>query len=74
MTAATVRTSPVFEVTDRTHLFSDDAYYADLTHATYDVTADGRHFVMTRMQGGVSLLTVTLNAFQQRLRGTSEPD
>ena len=73
LTAATVRTSPDFEVSERTPLFSDGTFYADPTHATYDVTADARHFVMTRMLGSQTLLTVTLNAFQPQPVGTSKP-
>jgi Tol biopolymer transport system component len=62
--AAAVRPGPVFGVLRRTLLFSDPNYLADLTHQVYDVTPDGRHFLMLRNFGGTSNLTVTLNQFR----------
>jgi serine/threonine-protein kinase len=61
--AAAVRTTPALEVVRRTDLFSDPLYAGDLTHRMYDVTPDGRHFVMMRRLEGTSHLSVTLNRF-----------
>ena len=64
MLAAQVRAGTTFEVLRRTPLFSNADYLADPTHAGYDVAPDGAHFAMVRNVGGASLLTVTLNLFQ----------
>jgi serine/threonine-protein kinase len=63
LVAAEVRAATTFEVLRRTTLFSNGDYAADPTHQGYDVTPDGRHFVMVRNVGGASRLTVTLHAF-----------
>ena len=61
--AAEVRAGIRFEVVRRTPLFTDGSYVSDGTHAVYDVTPDGGHFVMVkRMQVG-SYMSVTLNRF-----------
>jgi serine/threonine-protein kinase len=69
MLAAAVRPGPVFAVLRRTVLFSEPNYLANLTHQVYDVTPDGRHFVMVRNLGGASRLTVTLNQFRNLAAG-----
>ena len=61
--AAEVRAGSTFEVVGRTTLFTNGDFAADPTHSGYDVTPDGRHFVMVKNQGGASRLTVTLHAF-----------
>ena len=63
LVAAAVRAGTTFEILRRTTLFSNGDYAADPTHPGYDVTSDGRHFVMVRNLGGASRLTVTLHAF-----------
>ncbi|MGH7560264.1 MAG: protein kinase domain-containing protein [Gemmatimonadales bacterium] len=63
--AAEVRTVPSFEVLRRTTLFSNPEYGdLDGTYQDYDVTPDGRQFVMIRSLPGMSRFFVTLNAFQ----------
>ena len=53
--------------------FSNGDFAVDLTHQVYDVTPDGRHFVMVRSQGGTSHLAVTLNLFQNLGLSSSGP-
>jgi len=69
--AAAVRAGSTFEVLRRSPLFSNGDYAVDLTHQVYDVTPDGRHFVMVRNIGGMSQLTVTLHLFQNLGAGSS---
>jgi serine/threonine-protein kinase len=46
--AASVTTSPAFAVTGRTELFADDYVFAQAPHANYDVSLDGRRFLMVK--------------------------
>ena len=48
LVAAAVRTSPTFEVVDRTPLFDLGDYLRSEDHANYDVHPDGSRFVMVR--------------------------
>jgi eukaryotic-like serine/threonine-protein kinase len=45
---AAIRTAPTFEVTARTPLFDVTNYIGAVDHANYDVSPDGRSFVMIR--------------------------
>ena len=67
--AAEVRTTPGFEVVQRSTLFSSRDYVLGQPYQEYDVTRDARHFVMVRNLGGQSYLTVTLGALDG-----AEPD
>ena len=69
MMAATVRTVGAFEVGTRTMLF-EGAYHTLPTQITnYDVTRDGRTFVMLQpVQGTAQTVFVTLNWFDQMRR------
>lgn len=69
LVAAAVRAGAELEVARRTALFSDDDFLADLTHQTYDVSPDGRHFLMVRDRGRRNFLRVTLNRFQHLAPG-----
>jgi hypothetical protein len=62
--AARLQARGAMAVVNRTTLFSEPAYAADLTHQVYDVMPDGRHFVFIRNLTGANHLTVTLNRFQ----------
>jgi serine/threonine-protein kinase len=63
--AAEVRTSPTFEVIRRTTLFTSREYGdPDGTYQDYDVSPDGRSFVMVRNLSNLSQLLVTLNLFR----------
>jgi Tol biopolymer transport system component len=46
--AAAIRTAPTFEVTRRTPLFDATNFIGAIDHANYDVSPDGRSFVMVR--------------------------
>ena len=61
--SATVRTSPTFEVVSRTALFSSLGYSLGGFEPMYDVAPDGEHFLMIRLSGRSSGLTVILNLF-----------
>ena len=61
--AAEIRAGTSFEVARHTPLFSDGSYVSDGTHAVYDVTPDGSHFVMIKRLQAASYMTVTLNRF-----------
>jgi serine/threonine-protein kinase len=51
MTAAAVATTPDFMVTSRERLFDATGYRSNVGAPAYDVTADGRHFVMVQTMG-----------------------
>jgi serine/threonine-protein kinase len=68
--AARLRAGVGFEVVSRTPLFSDGSYVADVSHPVYDVTPDGKRFVMVQRLEATSYLAVTLNWFQN-LRAAS---
>ncbi len=71
--AAEFRAGTGFEVIRRTPLFSDASYLSDGTHAVYDVTPDGSHFVMVKRLEGGSYMAVTLNRFASlRAKGSSK--
>jgi serine/threonine-protein kinase len=48
MMAAQVRVAPDFAVLTQRRLFSTNGFVASMAHPDYDVTADGRRFVMLR--------------------------
>jgi Tol biopolymer transport system component/tRNA A-37 threonylcarbamoyl transferase component Bud32 len=61
---AEVRTAPAFEVIRRTILFTSREYGdPDGTYQDYDVSPDGRSFVMVRNLNRLSQFLVTLNLF-----------
>ncbi len=60
---AEIRAGTSFEIVRRTPLFSDGNYVSDGTHAVFDVTPDGGHFVMVRRMQAGSYMAVTLNRF-----------
>ena len=71
--AAEVRTAPSFEVIRRTTLFSARDYGdPDGTYQDYDVSPDGRSFVMVRNLNTLSQFLVTLNLFRQLEAGADE--
>jgi Tol biopolymer transport system component len=63
MVAASLRSGNEVEVIGRRPLFTDPGHPADLTHRSYDMTPDGRQFVMLRKVGDQRLL-VTLHRFE----------
>ena len=54
MMAARVRITPDFAVLGTTRLFSTVGFIATAGHASYDVSADGRRFLMLRPETGAS--------------------
>jgi serine/threonine-protein kinase len=69
--AVGVRTSPTFAVAGRTSLFDMSEYEAAVPHANYDVTADGRSFVMIS-QGRRSEMVLVQNWSEEvRRRGSA---
>ncbi len=65
--AATVRVSPVFAPIRREVLFESDLI-GDLLQANFDVTPDGKHFLMLAPTGDVAQVVVALN-WTATLRG-----
>ncbi|HET9727422.1 MAG TPA: hypothetical protein VFP28_10950, partial [Gemmatimonadales bacterium] len=67
--AATVRTQPAFEVTGRTRLFTGGYETGFGQIPNYDVSADGKTFVMLqRVVGNRQAMVVTLNLFDEMRR------
>ncbi|MDH3495219.1 MAG: protein kinase [Gemmatimonadota bacterium] len=62
--SATIRTSPEFQVLSRTTLFDAASYEQASPHANYDVSPDGRRFVMVH-QGELSRIVVILNWIEE---------
>jgi serine/threonine-protein kinase len=58
MMAATIRTSPALEVTARRVLFSTTDYVSTTPHANYDVSPDGRTFVMVRRSPATRIMII----------------
>jgi hypothetical protein len=52
--SASVQTSPTFTVRARTRLFSREPYFLGNGHRVYDVSPDGKRFVMLRRGEGRS--------------------
>ena len=67
LVAATVRVSPVFAPIRREVLFESD-FLGDLLHANFDVSPDGKHFLMLAPTGDVAQVVVALN-WTATLRG-----
>jgi serine/threonine-protein kinase len=57
MIAARVTTAPQFSVTGRDTLFEGD-YLTSASHRSYDVTSDGREFLMIQRDAGEELIVV----------------
>ena len=73
--AAQVETAPAFRVVKRTTLFSREGYNGSFIGASYyDVTPDGRRFIMSRgpTQTGSERLVLVLNWFAE-LRAAAKP-
>jgi serine/threonine-protein kinase len=66
MMVASVRTQPAFEVTERRRLFSG-AYLPGGAFREYDVTPDGRRFVMVRGGANTTVL-LSVQGLLERLR------
>jgi serine/threonine protein kinase len=56
--AASVTTSPAFAVTGRTELFADEYVFAQAPHANYDVSPDGRRFLMVKNAQALEIYVV----------------
>lgn len=70
--AATVRTAPDFAVTTRRTLFLATDLVGTQPHASYDVTPDGRGFVMVRRSPATRIMVIqNLPALVDRLRGAT---
>ena len=69
MMVAAVRTVAAFEVGTRTQLFEGTYHTLPTQITNYDVTKDGRTFVMLQpVQGTAQTVFVTLNWFDQLRR------
>jgi serine/threonine-protein kinase len=69
--AASIATTPEFAVTGRTELFPDTFLFAQAPHANYDVSLDGRRFLMVK-GATTPQLNVTLGwltEFRERMPG-----
>jgi Tol biopolymer transport system component len=73
LVAAAVRAAPEFRVLSRTTLFDAADFEGATPHANYDVSPDGRSFVMVR-QGPLSEMVLIQNWAQEaRRRGAAGP-
>jgi serine/threonine-protein kinase len=70
--AAAVQTQPTFNVGERRELFQG-TFAGSGIYPGYDVTRDGRMFVMVRSAGQTQGFVVVLNWFDQLRRGTPAP-
>jgi hypothetical protein len=72
--AADVTTDGGFAVTGRTGLFPDDFMFSLAPHANYDVSPDGRRFLMTRSVRVPKLVVVYgwLAEFRARMASVRE--
>jgi Tol biopolymer transport system component len=68
--AAALRTSPTFAVVGRTPLFDLSEFEAAVPHANYDVTADGKGFLLVS-QGRVSQMVLVQNWTEEVGRRTA---
>jgi serine/threonine-protein kinase len=70
---ATVRTEPQFAVTSRRALFPVGDIVAAAPHANYDLSPDGRTFVMVRRSPATRIMLIqNLPGLVRRLQGTRE--
>jgi serine/threonine-protein kinase len=70
---AAVRTEPQFAVTSRRALFPVGDIVASAPHANYDLSPDGRTFVMVRRSPATRIMVIqNLPGLVRRLQGTSE--
>ncbi|MGK2962193.1 MAG: protein kinase domain-containing protein, partial [Gemmatimonadaceae bacterium] len=70
LVAASVRATPAFEVTERRALFELTDILGANPHANYDVSPDGRTFVMVRRSPGDRIVVLqNLPQLVKRLRG-----
>jgi hypothetical protein len=70
---ATVRTEPQFAVTSRRDLFPVGDIVASAPHANYDISPDGRTFVMVRRSPATRIMVIqNLPGLVRRLQGTRE--
>jgi dipeptidyl aminopeptidase/acylaminoacyl peptidase len=68
--AASVRTAPSFSVVDRRSLFPVADMVTATPHRNYDVTPDGRNFIMVQRSAGTRIMVIqNLPALVERLRG-----
>ncbi|MGH7518789.1 MAG: protein kinase domain-containing protein [Gemmatimonadales bacterium] len=72
LVAATVRTTPQFEVAARQSLFPVDEIAATQPHSNYDISPDGQTFAMVRRSPSTHITVIqNLPALVQRLRGST---
>jgi serine/threonine-protein kinase len=65
--AATIRTSPAFQVTAREPMFQGNYQVSNPPHANYDISPDGKEFVLLRSTGADDQLVV-VHDFKYELR------
>jgi hypothetical protein len=69
MMAVRVRAGTTLTVTEREELFSLADYVGTTPHANYDVSPDGRYFVMVRRSPSTRIMIIqNLPALVERLR------
>ena len=70
LVAAGIRTSPTLAVTGRKRLFSVGDIVGTNPHANYDVSPDGKTFVMVRRSPAARIMVIqNLPALVRRLQG-----
>ena len=75
MIAASVRTTPDFEILSRRALFSMADIAPANPHANYDISPDGKTFVLVRRSPATRIMVIqNLPALVARLRGAEAPD
>ena len=70
LVSARIATSPALAVTGRTRLFPIDDIVATGPHANYDISPDGKSFVMVRRSPSARIMVIqNLPALVQRIQG-----
>ena len=74
LVAVRIETRPTLKVTNRTRLFSIGDIVATNPHANYDISPDGKTFVMVRRSPAARIVVIqNLPALVRRLRGERPP-
>ena len=77
MMAAVIATTPAFSVTSRQALFADRFRISSGTFATYDISRDGKTFLMQSLgnEGAQRIVVVTgwLDQLRERMAQVAKP-
>ncbi len=75
LVAARVTTAPLFKVTDRTRLFPLEGIVSTNPHANYDVSPDGKYFVVVRRSPSARIIVIQdFPDLIRRMQAGTEPE